>query len=392
MPISRKIAEAMTRSSWIRKMFEEGARMKGDGRGPVYDFSLGNPTLEPPPELRNRLRSLVNSSETGLHRYMPNTGYVGTRQAVAEHVQREFHIAITAESVVMTVGAGGGLNVALKAILNPGDEVLVTVPYFVEYGFYIDNHGGVMVKVPTDTGFGLDLDAVARAVTPRTRAMIVNSPNNPTGVVYSLESMKGLAELLRQKSRETGSPIYLISDEPYRKIAYDVTHCPGALDVYEHSIMITSHSKDLGLAGERIGWIAVHPQAADAPTLLDAMAFANRTLGFVNAPALMQKAIETCLDASVDIGWYRRKRDRLHEALTRFGYTVTKPGGAFYMFPKAPVDDDVAFCRSLAGRRVLVVPGVGFGMTGYFRIAYCVEDDVIEGALPAFEAAASGTR
>jgi aspartate aminotransferase len=285
MPIARKIAEAMTRSSWIRKMFEEGARMRSDGKGPVYDFSLGNPTLEPPPEFDRRLRELVASGEPALHRYMPNTGHVSTRRAVADYVGREFGLPLTETSVVMTVGAGGGLNVALKAILDPGDEVLVTVPYFVEYGFYIDNHGGVMVKVPTGPGFDLDVDAVARAITPRTKAMIVNSPNNPTGVVYSRESLQRLADLLRRKGAERGAAIYLLSDEPYRKILYDQDRCPGALDVYENALMITSHSKDLGLPGERIGWIAVHPGAADGPALLDALAFANRTLGFVSPPS-----------------------------------------------------------------------------------------------------------
>jgi aspartate aminotransferase len=323
---------------------------------------------------------------------MPNTGHASTRRAVAQHVRGESGVPVTENLVVMTVGAGGGLNVALKAILDPGDEVIVTVPYFVEYGFYIDNHGGVMVKAPSGAGFDLDPQAVARAVTPRTKAAIVNSPNNPTGVVYARESMQALATVLREKSRAHGAPIYLLSDEPYRKILYDVPRCTGALEVYEHSLMITSHSKDLGLPGERIGWIAVHPQAADAPKLMDALAFANRTLGFVNAPALMQKAIEACLDVTVDISWYRRKRDRLYAALTGFGYEVVKPGGAFYMFPKAPGGDDVAFCQALARRRVLTVPGVGFGMPGYFRIAYCAEDETIEGALPAFEAALKSRR
>jgi aspartate aminotransferase len=387
MPIAKKISDAMTRSSWIRRMFEEGDRMRKDGKGPVYDFSLGNPTLEPPESFRRRLAHLVTSGEPGLHRYMANVGYAGTRKAVAGYIQREFGVAATEDHVVMTVGAGGGLNVILKAILDPGDEVIVLTPFFVEYGFYVDNHGGVTVKVPTNAGFELDHEAIGRAITPRTKALIVNTPNNPSGVVYSRESMERLADLLRRSGARHGAPIYLISDEPYRKIAYDSAHPTGALDVYENGLMVTSHSKDLGLAGERIGWIAVHPEAADAAPLIHAMAFANRTLGFVNAPALMQRGIEACLDESVDVGWYRAKRDRLHASLTRFGYSVVKPGGAFYFFPAAPGGDDIAFCQAMVKRRVLVVPGTGFGTPGHFRLAYCVEDQTIEGALPAFEAA-----
>ncbi|MFA6034778.1 MAG: pyridoxal phosphate-dependent aminotransferase [Myxococcota bacterium] len=388
MPISAKVADAMMRASWIRKMFEEGERMRLDGGGPVFDFSLGNPTLEPPARFSESLRALVDAP--GTHRYMANVGHQSTREAVARYVAGEFGVPINAGNIVMTVGAGGGLNVILKAILDPGDEVIVLSPYFVEYGFYIDNHCGVMVKVPSAAGFGIDHEAVRRAISSRTRAMLVCSPNNPTGVVYTRESLGRLAGILREKGAELGSPIYLISDEPYRKVWYGEGHCPGPLDVYENTIMVTSHSKDLGLAGERIGWIAIHPGAADAGRLFAAMAFANRTLGFVNAPALMQKAIEGCLHLSVDIGWYRVRRDRLYGSLTAFGYEVVRPDGAFYIFPKAPGGDDIAFCQAMARRRVLLVPGTGFGAPGYFRISYCVEMETIDGALPEFEAGIKG--
>jgi len=388
MAVSKKIGEAMTRSSWIRRMFEEGEALRADGKGPVFDFSLGNPCLEPPGEFAKRLSELVLSPPPGMHRYMANIGHESTRRAVAAYVRDEFKVAVTHDHVVMTVGAGGGCNVALKAVLDPGDEVMVLTPFFVEYAFYIDNHGGTMVRVPAGDDFGIDHEAIARAITPRTKAMIINSPNNPTGVVYSRESLGRLAALLREKGIEMGRTIYLISDEPYRKICYDTQHCPGALDVYEHSIMITSHSKDLGLAGERIGWIVVHPEADDAESVHGAMAFLNRTLGFVNAPSLMQKAIETCLRSSVDVDWYRRKRDVLCDRLAAFGYDLVRPGGAFYVFPKAPGGDDVAFCQLMLKRhRVLVVPGSGFGAPGFFRLSYCVEDSVVETALPAFEQA-----
>jgi aspartate aminotransferase len=368
-------------------MFEEGDRMRADGKGPVYDFSLGNPDIDPPADFLKRLKELVNSPLPGMHKYMANVGFDSTRAAVAAYVQSEFGIESTEKLITMTVGAGGGLNVALKAILDPGDEVLVLTPFFVEYGFYIDNHGGVMVKVPTKPGFDIDVDAVASAITPRTKAMLINSPNNPTGVVYSSDSLKMLASVLRERGKQHGSTIYLISDEPYRKIVFDMARCPSVLVAYENSIMVTSHSKDLAVPGERIGWIVIHPGAADSEKLAGAMAFANRTLGFVNAPALMQRVIEKCLDSSIDLDWYRRKRDLLYTELIKYGYEVTKPHGAFYMFPKAPGGDDIAFCRALAKRRVLVVPGTGFGTPGYFRIAYCFHDAIIEGALPAFEAA-----
>jgi aspartate aminotransferase len=365
-------------------MFEEGERMRQDGKGPVYDFSLGNPTLEPPRRFSERLSELVCNSEPGLHRYMPNVGYPSTRRAVAAYAAGEFGVAVKEGNVIMSVGAGGGLNVVLKSILDPGDEVIVLTPYFAEYGFYIDNHNGVMVKVPTDERFEIDHKAIEKAITPRTRALIITTPNNPTGVVYSRESLGRLSALLKEKQEELGTFIYLLSDEPYRKIVYEKTSCHGALSIYENTIMVTSHSKDLGLPGARIGWIVIHPSAADADRLFSAMAFATRTLGFVNAPSLMQKAIEACLEESVDVSWYRRKRDRLYEFLTGAGYDVVKPGGAFYIFPKAPGGDDIAFCQVMAKRRVLIVPGSGFGTPGYFRIAYCTEDEIIEAALPAF--------
>ncbi len=382
MTISRRIAEAMTRASWIRKMFEEGERLRRDGKGPVYDFSLGNPDLDPPDAFYDALRDLLAAPRPGMHKYMPNVGYPSTRQAVARALAAEFDLPFTMEHIVMTVGAGGGMNVALKAILDPGDEAIVLVPYFAEYLFYVENHGGVVVKAPSAPGFDIDVEAVRAAITPRTRAIIINSPNNPTGVVYSQAALAGLGDAVRARCREFGTVVYVLSDEPYRKIIYDMHRCPCIFEQYDNSLMVTSHSKDLGLPGERIGYVAIHPRAADAERLFSAMAFTNRTLGFVNAPALMQRAVETLQHVTVDIAWYRAKRDRIHDALSRAGFDVVKPQGAFYFFPRAPGGDDVAFCQSLTKRRVLVVPGSGFGCPGHFRLSYCVADEVIDGGLP----------
>ena len=383
MAISKRIGEAMTRSSWIRKMFEEGEIMRRDGRGPVFDFSLGNPDLDPPPEFIEALRKLVAHPSAGMHKYMPNVGYASTRQAVAKALSEEFGLPFTAEHVVMTVGAGGGMNVLLKSILDPGDEVIVLVPYFVEYLFYVDNHGGKVVKVPTRPEFDIDVEAVAGALSPRTKAVIVNSPNNPTGVVYPAETLARLSDALRAGSKRFGTTIYLVADEPYRKIVFDMPRCPNILDHHDDAIVVTSHSKDLGLPGERIGYVAIHPRATEADRLFGAMAFSNRTLGFVNAPALMQRVVESLQRVTIDVSWYRRKRDRIYEELRRAGYAVVKPQGAFYFFPKAPGGDDVAFCQALVKRRVLAVPGTGFGCPGHFRIAYCVADEVIDGGLAA---------
>jgi aspartate aminotransferase len=371
-------------------MFEEGERLKAAGKGPVYDFSIGNPDLEPPEAFRKRIISLLTNPQPGMHRYMPNVGYPSTREAVAAWLSREFDLTFTREHIVMVTGAGGGLNVVLKAILDPGDEVIVLTPYFVEYLFYVDNHGGNVVKVPTGPQFDISVAAVANAVTARTKAVMINSPNNPTGVIYPASTLAQLGEALRAKSAEFGTTIYLVSDEPYRRIVYDMTHCPSPLEHYTNTILVMSHSKDLALAGERIGYVAIHPQAADADRLFAAMAFTVRTLGFVNAPALMQHAVEALQDVVVDLGTYRRRRDRIYDGLVKAGYEVVKPQGAFYFFPKAPGGDDVAFCKALAQRRVLVVPGTGFGTPGYFRVSYAVPDDIIDAALPIFADAARG--
>ena len=386
MPISRKVSEKLEMSSWIRKMFEEGLRMKQErGADNVFDLSLGNPVVEPPAEVRQAIVSAANDSAAGLHRYMPNAGLADVREAVAKSLSAESGVELSTDQIIMVCGAAGGLNITLKTLLDPDEEVIAFSPFFVEYLFYSDNHGGKTVVVPTHENFSLNFDALRKALTPKTKAVIINSPNNPTGVVYSREMLTELADTLRQHTSDTGNPVYLISDDPYKKIVFDGVETPNILELYENSIYITSHSKDLALPGERIGYVAVHPKCADGDNLMSGLIFCNRVLGFVNAPALIQRAIKNVQDVSVDAEMYRKKRDFLYGELTRIGYSVVKPQGAFYLFPKSPIEDEVAFVQKLAEKKVLVVPGRGFGSPGYFRISYCVPDKVLKGSIRGFE-------
>jgi aspartate aminotransferase len=366
-------------------MFEEGDRLKAKlGADNVYDFSLGNPFGEPPPEFLNELKNLVNSPTPGMHRYMPNAGFVETREAIAKVLAEDSGMDFKWNNIVMTCGAGGGLNVVLKTLIDPGDEVIVLTPFFVEYRFYIDNHGGVCREVPTDKKFGIDLETLSHAVTSKTRAIIINSPNNPTGVVYSSKSLEGLAGLLRKKEKELGIVIYVVSDEPYKKLVYDGLEPPNVFRLIGNSIVVTSHSKDLSIPGERIGYIAVNPIAADPQDIMNGLTFCNRTIGFVNAPALMQRAVAKLQRVCVDLNDYQEKRDLFYNSLTEMGYQMVKPQGAFYLFPKSPIEDDVAFVREAQKKNILIVPGSGFGAPGYFRIAYCVEKKIIENSLAGF--------
>jgi len=386
MPVSRRIKESIEKSSWIRKMFEEGGKRKAEfGADNVYDFSLGNPNLEPPPELGRILEELARDTRPGQHAYMPNAGFVETRKAVADFLNGFNDATFSSEEIVMTVGAGGGLNVVLKTILNPGEEVIIPKPYFVEYNFYLDNHQGVPKIVRTKPDFSFDFDAISEAVNEKTRAILINSPNNPTGKVYGEDDLKQLAELMTRFSSKFGQPIYLISDEPYRKIVYDGITVPSVFNVYSESFVVTSFSKDLSLPGERIGYAAAHPDMSEKGMILAGMVLCNRVLGYVNAPAFMQRAIARLLHSSVDVSVYQKKRDLLSNALTSMGYQLIKPEGAFYLFPRTPVEDDVAFVTALQKENILTVPGTGFGGPGHFRIAYCVSDRVIERSLPGFE-------
>ena len=382
MKTSQKMRSYAERASWIRKMFEEGARLKEKyGADQVFDFSLGNPDLAPPDAFQQALEQAAADSSPGLHGYMANNGYLSTREAVAAQVGREQECELAADDIVMTCGAAGGLNVVLKAILNPNDEVIVISPFFVEYGFYVENHGGRLVTVKSGPDFRLDPAAVEAAITARTRAVIINSPNNPTGRVYGEEELAGLAGVL------AGKDILLIADEPYRKIVFDGVRVPSVMKFFPESVVITSYSKDLSLAGERIGHIAVSARMTDKKNFTAALVMANRILGFVNAPALMQRVIEKIQGQSVDVSAYQRRRDLFCQILADADYRFTMPEGAFYLFPESPMPDDAAFVARLAEERILAVPGRGFGCPGYFRLAFCVPDQVIEAAAAGFKAA-----
>lgn len=392
MAAAQSIRKAMEGSSWIRRMFESGLVLKARlGEENVFDFSLGNPYLEPPPEFCKALRDLAESPPRGMHRYMPNAGFPSTRAAVAAQVSREQQTTVEPEDVVMTVGAAGALNTALKALLDPEDEVIVLAPYFVEYTFYVSNHGGVCRIVETGPDFDIDLDAVAAVLTDRTRALIINTPNNPTGRVYSQLRMEQLAALLARHEQSRGQPVYLLADTPYSKVTYDGQGNPLLFADHPNTIIAHSHSKDLGLAGERIGYLALNPRARHRVELRNALTFCNRILGYVNAPAMMQLALERSIHATVDITPYAQSRAILCDGLAAAGYDFVRPGGAFYLFPRTPIDD-VAFVDLLLEHNVLVVPGRGFGRPGHIRICYCVPPETVRRSLPAFAAAMERAR
>jgi aspartate aminotransferase len=386
MAVAKKIAGFIANSSWIRKMFEEGERLRQQfGADQVYDFTLGNPDVEPPKEFHGEFLKLAQAPLPGMHRYMNNAGYADTRNAVARLLSAASDLPVQGDQVVMTCGAGGALNVVLKTILNPEDEVIILTPFFVEYRFYIDNHGGKPVEVWTDPAtFLLDIPAIARAITAKTRAIIICSPNNPTGVIYPAESLAQLGEMVSAKEQEFGRQICVISDEPYARISYDGKQVPNIFRYVQNSVIVTSHSKDLALPGERIGYLAANPRMRNVEQFMEGAIFSNRVLGFVNAPALMQRLVAELQHISVDIALYQEKRDLLYGALTKLGFEMVKPDGAFYFFPKSPLADDIEFVKLAQQHRILLVPGSGFGAPGYFRIAYCVDKGMIERSLDAW--------
>ncbi len=385
MAVSEKIRGMMEQSSWIRRMFEAGSILKKEyGEDRVFDFSLGNPDLEPPAAFSEALRSLADNPFPGMHGYMANAGFDETRDAVASFLSSEQGIPIAGKNIIMTCGAGGALNIALKAVLNPGDTVLAQAPCFMEYKFYTDNHGGLFEMLPPRPDLDLDIAAIEKAIHRKTAAVIINSPNNPSGKVYPENTIRELSAMLERKNREIGRTVYLICDEPYRKIVYDGVQVPSVLRLYRNTLVATSYSKDLSVPGERIGWLAVHPEADDAENIVNGAILCNRILGYVNAPALMQRIVGKIPGVSVDISRYQSRRDMIMKGLGDIGYEFVKPEGTFYLFPKAPGGDDLALVNALKDERILTVPGRGFGAPGYFRIVFCVPERSITGSLPGF--------
>mgnify|MGYP001557609154 CR=1 FL=1 len=388
MAVSEKMKHFGEKSSWIRKMFEEGARLKAEyGKDQVFDFSLGNPDVSPPSQFRDILIETAQDTSPNQHAYMPNGGLPWVREAIAARMSAEQGVKVNFGDMLMTCGAAGALNVTMKALLDPGDEVILLAPYFVEYNFYVDNHGGVSKVVNTTDDFKLDLEAIKDAITEKTKAIIINSPNNPTGQIYSQDSIKELGALLETEGNRYGRTIYLISDEPYRKIVFDNLSVPPIFGLVRNSIVLSSFSKDLSLPGERIGYLALHPEADHKNAIIDAMTLATRILGFVNAPAFMQRVVAELQDVSIDDSVYARRREVFCKILQDAGYEFIPPKGAFYIFPKVPGGDDITFCAFLQEQKILAVPGRGFGAPGYIRLAFCVEDSVISRSANGFRAA-----
>lgn len=401
--VAPHVKELMASSSFIRKMFEEGIKMKAEfGADKVFDFSIGNPDLEPPAKVKSMLADIGKSGATGVHAYMPNPGYPETRAAMAKKVSREQGVTLDFSKIVMGVGAAGAMNSVLKAILSPGDEVLVPAPYFAEYGNYVRNHGGVLKPVATKADFSLDTGSIASAITEKTAAIIINSPNNPTGKIYTDADIDSLAALLAAAKKRTGRTILVIADEPYREIVYDNRTIAPIFPKWDATVVVSSFAKNLSLPGERIGYTAVNPSCPESGELVDAIIFATRVLGFVNAPATFQRIVAECWDEPVDYSSYTERRDALTEILDRAGIGYAVPEGAFYLFCKVParksggshdastsdaVGDDGAFCAHLKKYRILGVPGTGFGKKGWFRLAYCVSAKSIAGSAESFASA-----
>ncbi|MCD6322969.1 MAG: pyridoxal phosphate-dependent aminotransferase [Clostridiales bacterium] len=381
---SDKVMDNLKKASWIRAMFEQGNKLKQEfGAENVYDFSIGNPEVEPPEEVVKAINEIAEDKTPGIHRYMPNAGYPFVKEAISGKLTAMYGMEVPPDNICMVCGAAAGLNVVLKSILNPGEEVIIFAPFFVEYKFYIDNGGGTPVVVETKEDFQIDIDAFNVAITSNTKAVLINSPNNPTGIIYSEETLKSMADAIIEKEKELGINIILISDEPYNEITYEINELPVVFNIFDKAIVVNSYSKSLALPGERIGYIAVNPKIEGCDKLMAAIIFNNRTLGFVNAPAFSQRVVAKAINASVDSNIYKERRDVLYNHLISLGFECQRPDGAFYLFVKSPVEDELEFVATAQKYNVLVVPGRGFGRAGYFRMSFCVSMDTIKRSLPA---------
>jgi aspartate aminotransferase len=392
--LSDEVKGFLGNSSMIRRMFEAGIELKKTyGEDKVYDFSLGNPDLPPPPEIKQAMLEIAAESDKPFaFGYMPNAGENAARKALAELISSEQSCNVPAENIIVTCGAAGGINAFFRATLAAGDEVLCIAPYFVEYGFYVGNFGGVLKPVMANEDFSLNIDRIAEAITEKTRAIILNSPNNPTGKIYCRAELEAVAEVLTAARKKFGRMIYIVSDEPYRFLNYDGEDVPSMFNVYDGTAVIGSFSKTLSLPGERIGYIAVNPALENCGELLGGLTLTNRTLGFVNAPVVAQKLIAKCSNARIDLDIYRRRRNLMAQILTDSGIEFTMPGGAFYFFPKSPVADERIFIDALLKERILAVPGRGFGLPGYFRLAFCVSEKTIADSAESFAKAVAACK
>ncbi|MGG7151878.1 pyridoxal phosphate-dependent aminotransferase [Clostridium neonatale] len=386
--ISNKMKSLVNNSSTIRAMFEEGKRLSDIyGEENVFDYSIGNPNVEPPENIKTIISDILNKEKPNLvHGYMNNSGYEDVRDDISSFLNKKNDLNLTRNNIVMTCGAAGGLNIILKSILNPGEEVITFAPFFGEYKNYTENFNGKLVIVPTNIDtFEPDLDELSKVINSKTKAIIINNPNNPTGVIYSKEAIQKLADLLKEKQRELNISIYLISDEPYREIVYDDAEVPCLLKYYDNTFIGYSYSKSLSLPGERIGYVVINPSMTDCDEMMAALNIANRILGFVNAPSLFQRVIAKSLGSEVDVSIYKRNRDLLYNHLIKLGFTCIKPEGAFYLFPRTPIEDDKKFCQDAKQFNLLLVPGSTFGCPGHVRLSYCISYEKIEKSLEAFD-------
>lgn len=385
MSIARKVQENMVSGFGVRKIFEDGLALKKQyGEDNVFDLSMGNPVMEPPPAFVKEMMKLALGPVPGMHRYMPNAGYHETRAAVAKQLAAVTGIGFSSEEIIMTSGTIASLNITFKALINPGEEIISFAPYFFEYDYFLDNFGGVIKVCPSDEYFVPKFDVFEASINPKTKAVIINSPNNPSGVVYSEQVLIQISDILRRKSKQYGTPIIVISDDVYTRIIYDGKRCPRILPHYSDTIVVSSFSKDLSLPGERIGYAAVHPDCENAKGVIDALVYSNRAI-YTCAPALQQHLVTNIQGVSISMAQYQKNRDFLYNNLTEMGYSIVKPGGAFYMFPRTIAEmDDTTFVKELRQFKVLVVPGSSFKSPGHFRIAYCTNDHNIEGCLDGF--------